>query len=82
MNCAHAMFLDLDISIINDRFVFKFHDNRENNTFFIVRMPEMSNSIPSYFFYDSVGSDFQRRARSTLLFEVHFKDRSTVSKNV
>ena len=65
----HATFLDLDISIAGNRFVYKLYDKRDSFNFFIVRMPQMSSNIPSAIFYGSVLSEFLRIARCTLLFE-------------
>ena len=61
---SHATFLDLDISIAGDRFIYKLYDKHDSFNFFIVRMPRMSSNIPSIVFYGSV-----RIARCTLLFE-------------
>ena len=66
---SHATFLDLDISIAGDRFIYKLYDKRDSFNFFIVRMPQMSSNIPSTVFYGSVLSEFLRIARCTLLFE-------------
>ena len=65
----HATFLDLDISIAGNRFIYKLYDKRDNFNFFIVRMPQMTSNIPSTVFYGSVLSEFLRIARCTLLFE-------------
>ena len=66
---SHATFLDLDISIAGDRFIYKLYDKHDSFNFFIVRMPQMSSNIPSTVFYSSVLSEFLRIARCTLLFE-------------
>ena len=65
----HATFLDLDITIANNEFVYKLFDKRDNFNFYIVRMPHLSSNIPSTIFYGSILSEFLRIARSTLLFE-------------
>ena len=65
----HATFLDLDISIVDNRFIYKLYDKRDNFNFFIVRMPQMSSNIPSSVFYGSILSEFLRIARCTLLFK-------------
>ena len=65
----HATFLDLDITIVDNRFIYKLYDKRDNFNFFIVRMPQMSSNIPSSVFYGSALSEFLRIARCTLLFE-------------
>ena len=65
----HATFLDLDISVVDNRFIYKLYDKRDNFNFFIVRMPQVSSNIPSSVFYGSALSEFLRIARCTLLFE-------------
>ena len=66
----HATFLELDISVKNDMFVYKLFDKRDSFPFFIVRMPDLSGNIPDHVFYGSVfwfcilwfciyGSDFE-----------------------
>ena len=65
----HATFLDLDISIAGNRFIYKLYDKRDSFNFFIVRMPQMTSNIPSTILYGSVMSEFLRIARCTLLFE-------------
>ena len=63
----HATFLDLDISIADNTFVYKLFDKRDDFPFTIVRMPDLSGNIPSYVFYGSIMSEFLRIARCTLL---------------
>ena len=63
---AHATFLDLDIQIENETFVYKLFDKRDTFPFFIVRMPHHSSNIPSIIFYSSIFSEFLRIARCTL----------------
>ena len=43
---THATFLDPDISIVVDRFVYKLYGKCDNFNFFIVRMSQMSSNIP------------------------------------
>ena len=62
----HATFLDLDITIENNIFIYKLFDKRDDFPFFIVRMPNLSSDIPSYVFYGSLMSEFLRIARCTL----------------
>ena len=66
---CHATFYDLDINIVNGKFVYKLFDKRNNFSFFIVRMPDYTGNIPSHVFYGSIMSEFLRIARSTLLYE-------------
>ena len=62
----HATFLDLEINIVNQIFVYKLYDKRDAFPFFIVRMPYISSNIPSSIFYGSIFSEFLRIARCTL----------------
>ena len=64
---THATFLDLDISVVENNFVYKLFDKRDDFPFTIVRMPDLSGNIPSYIFYGSIMSEFLRIARCTLL---------------
>ena len=54
----HATFLDLDITIEDNLFVFKLFDKRDKFPFFIVRMPFFWSNIPSSIFYGSIFSEF------------------------
>ena len=63
---THATFLDLDISVVENNFVYKLFDKRDDFPFTIVRMPDLSGNIPSYIFYGSIMSEFLRIARCTL----------------
>ena len=63
----HATFLDLDISVVDNIFVYKLFDKRDEFPFTIVRMPDLNGNIPSYVFYGSIMSEFLRIARCTLL---------------
>ena len=65
----HATFLDLDISLLNHKFIYKLFDKRDAFSFFIVRMPHLSSNIPSAVFYGSTLSEFLRIARCTLHLE-------------
>ena len=65
----HATFLDLDITIVDDIFVYKLFDKRDDFPFAIIRMPYLGSDIPSYIFYGTILSEFLRIARCTLLFE-------------
>ena len=62
----HATFLELDIEIIDNTFVYKLFYKRHAFPFSIVRMPDLSGNIPSHIFYGSVFSEFLRIARATL----------------
>ena len=62
----HATFLELDIEIIDNTFVYKLFDKRDAFPFSIVRMPDLRGNIPSHIFYGSIFSEFLRIARATL----------------
>ena len=66
---THATVLELDIRIVDGKFIFKLFDKRNDFPFFIVRMPDYTGNIPSHVFYGSVMSEFLRIARSTMLYE-------------
>ena len=66
---THATVLELDIRIVDGKFIFKLFDKRNDFPFFIVRMPDYTGNIPSHVFYGSVMSEFLRIAGSTMLYE-------------
>ena len=73
---THATFLDLDIKVEGEIFVYKLFDKRDKFPFFIVRMPQFESNIPSKIFYDSIFSELLRIARCTLKLE-HFLPRTS-----
>ena len=78
----HATFLDLEISIVNNEFIYKLFDKRDDFPFTIVRMPDLSGNIPSYVFYGSVMSEFLRVARCTLLLSDFIPRASSLHKRM
>ena len=60
-----ASFLDLEITIINKQFRLKLYDKRDAFPFTIIRMPYLSNNMPSRIFYSTIGSELLRIARCT-----------------
>jgi hypothetical protein len=60
-----ASFLDLDITIVDNKFSLKLYDKRDDFGFSIVRMPYASNNMPSTIFYSSFCSELLRVARCT-----------------
>ena len=62
----HATFLDMNITIKDNIFVYKLFDKRVKFPFFILRMPYLSSNIPSLILYGSIFSEFLRIARCTL----------------
>ena len=67
----NASFLNLDITILEGKFVYKLFDKRDAFPFSIVRMPHIESNIPETIFYSALTGEFLRIARSTLLLE-HF----------
>ena len=65
----HATFLDLDIKISGEEFIYKMFDKRDEFSFSVVRMPYIDSNIPSYIFYGTILSEIVRIARSTLLLD-------------
>ena len=61
-----ATFLDLDISISENTFIYKLFDKRDAFPFTIVRMPYFTSNIPSFIFYGSFKSEILRIAKNTL----------------
>ena len=68
---TNATFLDLDIKIEDEIFVYKLFDERDQFPFFIVRMPPSESNIPSTVVWGSTFSDFLRISRCTLKLD-HF----------
>ena len=60
-----ATFLDLDINIVDHKFDLKLFDKRDAFPFQIVRMPYLSNNMPSNIFYSTLSSELLRIARCT-----------------
>ena len=46
----HATFLDLSITDDDDIYEYKLYDKRNSYPFFIICIPDLSGSIPAYFF--------------------------------
>ena len=65
----HATFLDLDIKISGEEFVYKLFDKRDEFSFSVVRMPYMDSNMPSYIFYGTILSEIVRIARCTLFLD-------------
>ena len=66
-NARHdqASYLDIDAKISNRQFSHKLYDKRDDFNFNIVRMPYLSNNMPSRIFYSSYCSEILRIARCT-----------------
>ena len=65
----HATFLELDISIRDNIFVYKLFDKRDEFPFEIVRMPDLRGNIPDHIFYGSFMAEIIRICRATLFYE-------------
>ena len=59
----HATFLYLDITNVDNIFVFKLLDKRDTFPFFIVHMPYLLSNIPSWILYGSMFWEFLQTAR-------------------
>ena len=56
----------MDITIKNDKtFSLKLYDERDTFPFDIVRLPHISNNMPSRIFYATLGGELLRTARCT-----------------
>jgi len=64
-NSLEASFLDLFITINNNKFQMGLFDKRDNFKFNIVRMPFKSSNIPSNMFYSAIGAESLRIARAS-----------------
>ena len=60
-----ASYLDFDTKISNKLFSIKLYDKRDDFNFKIVRMPFLSNNMPSSIFFSSYSSELLRIARCT-----------------
>ena len=54
----HAAFLDLDLTIEDNIFVYKLFDKKGKFPFFIVFISSLSSNIPPSIFYGSIFSEF------------------------
>ena len=64
---THATFLNLDINIVDKKFIYKLYDKREDFPFTIVRMPHKDSNMPESIFYSSLVGELLRIGRSSLL---------------
>jgi len=60
-----ATFLDMDIKIIDNKFVTKLYDKRDSYEFDIVRLPHKCSNLPSKMFYNTIGAETLRICRAT-----------------
>jgi len=64
-----ATYLDLDVEIIDNKFVTKLYDKRDSYNFEIVRLPHKCSNIPSNMFYNTLGAEILRVGRATSIFD-------------
>ena len=60
-----ASYLDTEVKITNNQFSIKLYDKRDDFNFKIVRLPFLSNNMPSRIFFSSYSSELLRIARCT-----------------
>ena len=65
---SRATFLDMEINIIDNKYIYNLYDKRDSYPFFIVRFPYKCSNIPSKIFHSTIGAETLRicRASSTL----------------
>ena len=51
---THATFLNIDITVVENKFIYKLFDKRDAFPFDIVRMPDIRSNIPFSIFYFAV----------------------------
>ena len=64
-NDDHATWYDLDITVVDGKFVTKLYDKRDSYHFNIVRLPYKNSNIPLSTFYATIGAEMLRIARAT-----------------
>ena len=62
----HATFLNLDITIEQDIFIYNFLDKRYSFPISIVKIPHIESNIPQNNFYSTIKSEFLKLSCSTL----------------
>jgi hypothetical protein len=55
-----ATFLDLDIKIMENKFVYSLYDKRNSFSFYIIRFPYISSNIPRKVFYSTILAEILR----------------------
>ena len=69
IDITEASFLDLLITIDNNKFKTKLFDKRNNFSFSIVRMPHRNSNIPGKMFYSTINAEILRICRATSTFD-------------
>ena len=67
---THASLVNLDINLVDWKFVDKLYDKRDSFPFFIVRKSHIDSNIPNNIFYSAFSGETFRIGRSTR----HFSD--------
>ena len=75
---THASFLNIDITVVENQFLYKLFDKRDTFPFQIVWMPHMNSNIPQCVFYSAIVGEFLRIGRSILLTHDFIKYASTL----
>lgn len=65
MDSSHASFLDLDIRVEEQVFIFNQYDKRDAFPFSIVRLPFVCSNMPSKIFYSSISAEILRISRTS-----------------
>ena len=60
-----ATFLDLDIKVVDNSFVYQLYDKRDDYNFDIVRFPFLSSNMPSRMFYSTISAEILRICRAS-----------------
>ena len=68
---THATFYDLEIKIVNNKFVYHLFDKRDSFNFYIVRFPYKSSNIPCKIFMSTIGAETLRICKASSTF-FHF----------
>ena len=73
LKCEHqgteATYLEMEIWIKDNQFLYKLFDKRDSFPFDIVRMPDLNANIPSHIFYGSFLAEVLRICRATLRYQ-------------
>jgi hypothetical protein len=63
-----ATYLDLEITVDNNKYVYKLYDKRNAYPFSIVRFPFICSNIPKRMFYSTIQAEIIRIARATSVY--------------
>ena len=74
ISATHVTYLDLDINIIDNKFIFSSYDKRNNFNFPIINYPNLRGNIPTNAAYGVFTSQLIRYSRINLRIEDFIKD--------